>query len=96
VRAGLGLVQLAGLGALVEVPAEAAPDDLVHRGGVVLAAVGVARPAHGEAAVLALAGQAVLEHHHARDDARALQVADVEALDAQRRLLEPERLLQLR
>ena len=48
-----------------------------------------------EAAVLALAGQAVLEDHHRRDDLALLQVRDVEALDAQRRLVEPERLLDL-
>ena len=49
----------------------------------------------GEPAVLALAGQPVLEDHHRRDDARALQVGHVEALDAQRRLVEAERVLDL-
>ncbi len=42
--------------------------------------------AHREPAVLALAGQAVLEHHHAGDHVGALHVADVEALDPQRRV----------
>ena len=45
----------------------------------------------GEAAVFALAGQAVLEDHHRGDDVVALQVGDVVALDAQRRLVEVER-----
>src|SRR4029453_9001257 len=48
-----------------------------------------------EAAVLALAGQAVLEHHHRAHDLVALEVGDVVALDPQRRLGQVERLLEL-
>ena len=48
-----------------------------------------------EAAVLALAGQAVLEHDHRGDHLGALEVGDVVALDAQRRVVEPERVLDL-
>ena len=48
-----------------------------------------------EAPVLVLARQPVLEDDHRRDDVRAGQVRDVEALDAQRRLVEAERLLQV-
>ncbi len=45
----------------------------------------------GETPVFALARQAVLEDHHRRHDVLALQVGDVVALDAQRRLVEVER-----
>lgn len=45
-----------------------------------------------EPAVLALAGQAVLEDHHGRHDVLALEVGDVEALDPQRRRVEAESL----
>src|SRR5690606_35339917 len=69
-------------------------DDLVHGLGVVACAVAV-RPADAERAVLALAGQAVLEHDHRRRLVGALRVRDVVALDAQRRGLEVERLLDL-
>ena len=48
-----------------------------------------------EPAVLALAGEAVLEDHHRRDDLGALEVGDVVALDPQRRLVEAQRLLDL-
>ena len=84
--------------ALLEVAPEAAGQDLVHRGGVVdgLAAV-VARGSapDDEPAVLALARQAVLEDDHRRDDVGALDVADVVALDAQRRVVELEGVLEL-
>ncbi len=49
----------------------------------------------GEPAVLGLAGQAVLEHHQRGHHVGALHVADVHALDAQRRLVKAERVLQL-
>ena len=52
-------------------------------------------PADGEPAVLALARQAVLEHHHRGDRLGALVVRDVVALDPQRCLGQVERLLQL-
>ena len=48
-----------------------------------------------EAPVVRLAGQPVLEHHQRRHDVRALHVRDVDALDAQRRAVEPERVLDL-
>ena len=52
-------------------------------------------PAHREPPVLGLAGQPVLEDDHRGDHLGALQVGDVVALDAQRRLGQVERLLQL-
>ena len=63
----------------------------MHRGDVVLAV----DAADDEAAVLRLAGEAVLEDHHRRDDLGALEVGDVVALDAQRHLVEREGLLDL-
>ena len=48
-----------------------------------------------EPAVLGLARQAVLEDDHRRDDVGALDVADVEALDPQRRVGQLEGLLEL-
>ena len=88
---GRRALDLAGLGPLLEVAAEAAGDHLVDR----------ARRRPGpwptalddEPAVLALARQAVLEDDHRRDDVAALQVGDVEALDPQRRLVQAERVL---
>ena len=65
----------------------------MHRGGVVGGPGLVA--AHDEPAVLGLARQAVLEDDHRADDLGALHVADVEALDAQRCLVELEGVLQL-
>ena len=61
-----------------------------------LAAVGSRRPADGEAAVLRLAGDAVLEDDHRRDDVGALQARDVETFDTQRGVGQSERVLQLR
>ena len=86
-RIGVGVGAVVDL--LVEVAGEPAAD---HLGDPVR----VARPLpHREAAVLALAGQPVLEHDHRRHHVRALHVADVEALDAQRRGRQLEGLLQL-
>jgi hypothetical protein len=51
--------------------------------------------ADDEAAVLGLAGESVLEDDHRADDVGALDVADVEALDAQRRVGQLERVLEL-
>ena len=73
--------------------AEPAGEHLVHRRGVVGGPGLVA--AHDEPAVLGLARQAVLEDDHRADDLGALHVADVEALDAQRGLVELEGVLQL-
>ena len=78
-------------GLLVEQPPEPPGDHLVHGGHVVLPL----DPLDHEPAVLALARQAVLEDDHARHDLGALEVGDVVALDAQRRRVEPERLLDL-
>ena len=63
----------------------------MHRRDVVLA---VDASDH-EAPVFGLAGQAVLEDDHRGDDLGALEVGDVVALDPQRHLVEPERLLDL-
>ena len=63
----------------------------MDRGDVALAAEAL----DAEPAVLALACQPVLEHHRGRHDVGALQVGHVVALDPQRRLLQPERLLDL-
>ena len=75
-------------GLLVEQPPEPPGDHLVHRRDVVLAVDAL----DDEPAVLALAGQPVLEDHHRRDDLGALQVGHVVALDPQRHLVQPERL----
>src|SRR5207253_10165196 len=56
--------ELADLLAFLEVAAEPAPDHLVHRCDVVLAVESL----DAEPAVLALAGQPVLEHHHGGND----------------------------
>ena len=72
-------------------PLEAAGDDVVHAGGIV--ARGVAGNAVG--AVGVLRGHAVLENDHGRDHVRALHVRNVVALDAQQRVGQFERLLQL-
>ncbi len=58
----------------------------MHRGDVVLAVDAL----DDEAAVLALAGQPVLEDHHRGHHLGALEVGDVVALDAQRHVVEPE------
>src|SRR5262245_53116533 len=76
---------------LLQVAAEPAGDDLVNRGHVVLPVDATDR----EPAVLTLAGQAVLEHHHRRDDVGALQVGHVEAFDPQWRRLNAQRVLDL-
>jgi hypothetical protein len=75
-------VELAGLAALVEVAAEPPAHDLAHGGGVVVAVVA----AHGEAAVLALAGQPSSKTTIEATTFGALHVRDVEALDPQRRV----------
>ncbi len=85
------LVELARLLALGEVAAEPAGDHLVDGADVVLPLDRLDR----EPAVLALAGEAVLEHDHGRDHVRALQVGDVVALDAQRRLVQLQGVLDL-
>ena len=72
-------VELAGLLPLGQVAAEPADDHLVDGGDVVSAVQAL----DGEPAVLALAGQPVLEDDHGRDDVRALEVGDVVALDPQ-------------
>ena len=74
---------------LLEVAGEAAAHDLGHGGGVV-GALG-----DREAAVVGLLGQPVLEHDHAGHDVGALDVRDVDALDAQRGVGQLEGLLQL-
>ena len=76
--------------ALGEVAAEAPGQRLFHRGEVVLALL----VAHLEAPVVGALGQAVFHHHHRRDDLGSLEVRDVEALDAQRRFGQVQRLLQ--
>ena len=75
--------------ALVEVAPEPPAQHLLHRGEVVLALV-----LDLEVPVVRPLRQPVLEHGHRRDDLGALQVRDVEALDAQRRLGEVQRLLE--
>ena len=92
---GIGVDERVGVDergvALGEVGRQASPEHLFHR-RVVVVAVDVL---HLEAAVLALVGQAVGEHHHRTDVVGALQVGHVVALDAQRSLGQPERVLQL-
>ncbi len=78
-------------GRLGEVTAEPPPHDLGDRGDV--PALGAAPDL--EPPVLRLAREPVLEHHQRRHDVAALHVADVDALDAQRRAVEPERVLDL-
>ena len=89
-RTVLGVHRVAA-GLLVEQAAEPAGDHLVHGRDVVLAVDALDH----EPAVLALAGQAVLEDDHRRDHLGALEVGDVVALDPQRHVLEAERLLDL-
>ena len=76
--------------ALAQVVAEPAREHFFHRREVVL----VVERLHLEAAVVGPLGDAVFHHDHRRDDLGALDVRDVEALDAQRRLGKIERLLQ--
>src|ERR1019366_1760416 len=93
-RGGGGIsdcVALAGFVALLQVAPEPAADHLADGGDI----IGAVQALDGEPAVLRLAGQAVLEHHHRCDHVSALQVGDVVALDPQRRVVEPERLLDL-
>ena len=68
----------------------AAADDLAHGGEVVDAGDGL----HLEFAVVGLLHRAVLPHHHRGDRLRALDVRDVEALDAARQLGQHEQVLQ--
>ena len=70
---------------------EATPQDLLVAREVVLAV----DAAHPEAAVLARARPAVLEHDHAADRRRPLDGADVEALDARGGRGQPESLGQV-
>src|SRR5262245_37105157 len=51
--------------------------------------------ANGEPAIFRLPCQAVLEDHHGSDDLAALQIRDVKRLDAQWRLRQAQRLLDL-
>ena len=85
-----GAPLLRGRGLLVVQVRHPAAQHLVDRVGV------VGRGGDVEPPVLVLARQPVLEDDHRGDDVRAGQVRDVEALDPQRRLVEPERLLQVR
>ena len=81
------------LGAFVAVlrPPEAAPEDLLVGGEV----VGSLDGPDLEPAIFARPRPALLEHHHAPDRVRALDVRDVVALDPERRPGEPQRLGQL-
>ena len=71
---------------------QAAAEDLLHRGEVVGHAL--LQAADVEAPVVGLLRRAALEDDHRGDRVRAHQVGDVEALDAQRQRVEPQRLLQ--
>ena len=77
--------------ALVELPAVAAKDGLVHRGQVVRALDGL----DAELAVLGAVHLAVLADDHPGDVLRARDVRDVERLDARREARQLEHLLQL-
>lgn len=80
----LGLAVL-GLGALGQVAREAPPEHLAHRRCVIaLLALDQETPVFG------FAGKAVLEDNHGSHDIGALDVADVEALDAQGSLIQAE------
>ncbi len=88
------------LGSLVEITAKPPADHLVDGRDVVGRRSIAVRNGHpdgvdSEPAVFALARQPVFEHHHRGDDVGALQVRDVVALDAQRRLLQFEGVLDL-
>ena len=76
---------------LRQVPLEAARNDVVHAGGIVTR--GVAGNAVG--AVGVLRGHAVLKDNHGRNHVRALHMRNVVALDAQQRVGQFQRLLQL-
>ena len=73
-----------------EVAAEPPGQRLLHRGEVVLARL----MTDLEPAVVGPLRQPVFHHHHRRDDVGALEVRDVEALDAQRRFGKVQRVLQ--
>ncbi|OCI32744.1 hypothetical protein OERS_03350 [Oerskovia enterophila] len=77
-----------------EIALEAARDDLVHRGRVVARSQALG-PTDREVPVLALAREPVLEHDHRRDLVGSLRRGHVVALDAQRRGLEAQGLLDL-
>ncbi len=79
------------LGRVFEEAAKTAGQHLVHGSVVVVSLDG----GHLEAPVVAALRQAVLEHDHRADVVSALDMAHVVALDAQRGLLQPERLLEL-
>src|SRR4051812_818461 len=78
--------------ALVEVTAEPPGEHLFHRREVVLTVL----VSDLEAPVVGPLREPVLHHDHRADDLGALEVRDVEALDAQRRLRQVERVLQRR
>ena len=78
---------------LLALPLRQAPaEHLLHRREVVGHALG--RPADVEAPVVGLLRRAALEDDHRRGRVRAHEVRDVEALDAQRERVEPQRGLQ--
>jgi hypothetical protein len=79
------------LGRHVAPAREAAANHLGHRREVVL----TVDAADAELAVVRLLRHRVLEDHHRANRRRALQVGDVEALDADRQALQVERLAQL-
>ena len=77
--------------ALLQQPPVAAAHHLAHRREVVRR---TGHAAHAELPVVRLLGQPVLEAHHRRDDVRALDVRDVEALDAPRLHLQVQHVAQ--
>src|SRR5262245_16074801 len=82
----------------LQIAPEATADDLINCRDIVLSRIAAGRrrqAANGKPAVFGLPRQAVLEHHHGRDDLAALQIRDVKTLDTQRGLGQAQRLLDL-
>ena len=72
-----------------DVACEPAPSDFRNRGDVVGSATAGRFP-DGEVPIIGLARQAILEHHQGTDHIGALHMADVHALDPQRRIGQPQ------
>ena len=91
---GLGAVALdtIGLGAVADV-AQETPSGHLRNGGDIVGMPFASRLPDAEVPVVRFARQAVLEHHQRAHDIGALDMADVDAFDAQWGLGEPEGLL---
>ena len=78
--------------ALCDVARETAPGDFRNRGDIVGPAAAGCFP-DGEVPIVGLTRQAILEHHQRADHIGALHMTDIHALDPQRSIGQPQRLL---